>query len=158
MRRRPPRSTLFPYTTLFRSNPSDLLSSNQLRRDFDKSSRGNHHLLADSRESSVVSPINRTEHLPSLCVDKRGYILPCAGRLGRKPFQPGNRRDRFPINLRPGLNGRQSDPHPGERSWPHSDCISTYVRHLQPSLFQHFIHGRKEPARVVFGRLVNEQS
>src|SRR3712207_8357103 len=30
MIRRPPRSTLFPYTTLFRSRPEDLASSHQL--------------------------------------------------------------------------------------------------------------------------------
>src|SRR2546430_9747567 len=33
MIRRPPRSTLFPYTTLFRSNLEDLVKQNSFRRD-----------------------------------------------------------------------------------------------------------------------------
>src|SRR3712207_8869387 len=39
MIRRPPRSTLFPYTTLFRSVPGDLVQATRLRRGAERARR-----------------------------------------------------------------------------------------------------------------------
>src|SRR5688572_31447190 len=42
MLRRPPRSTLFPYTTLFRSGPRNRSQSTSLRRENDGRTSGGH--------------------------------------------------------------------------------------------------------------------
>src|SRR3712207_8190837 len=53
MIRRPPRSTLFPYTTLFRSKP-DYVKENILGRDF-TTSKPNEKWLTDVTEFSIPS-------------------------------------------------------------------------------------------------------
>src|SRR5258708_11638280 len=75
MIRRPPRSTLFPYTTLFRSNSMWFL---QLRRPFDVSQRKRAILLKRCKNRSRVStpsgqkytwrntPIRSEEHTSEL--------------------------------------------------------------------------------------------
>src|SRR2546429_5689687 len=56
MIRRPPRSTLFPYTTLFRSHAKLLLDLSQFRP----------HALADRRSSHGESPDRSEEHTSEL--------------------------------------------------------------------------------------------
>src|SRR5256885_12322940 len=56
MIRRPPRSTLFPYTPLFRSLPSDRLVS-LLAHPNDWFRRQARRLLADRRDPEVIFPL-----------------------------------------------------------------------------------------------------
>src|SRR5437764_6806691 len=64
MIRRPPRSTLFPYTTLFRSNPSD--SRPYFVRAVISQARKHHHrALADLREVFRLDPRSE-EHTSEL--------------------------------------------------------------------------------------------
>src|SRR3712207_7720615 len=59
MIRRPPRSTLFPYTTLFRSHPTQARSSLRHRRG-----------LSLLIESSVASSSQEVSPIPPLCTEK----------------------------------------------------------------------------------------
>src|SRR2546430_10994399 len=62
MIRRPPRSTLFPYTTLFRSNVKTFLESHGVDTSFfDPSSFG----ATPSTSSETAAPTPSPPHLPS---------------------------------------------------------------------------------------------
>src|SRR5256712_12171203 len=56
MIRRPPRSTLFPYTTLFRSCKSGRLAATQVARDGEglEEHLGHHHRAADIEDDAAV--------------------------------------------------------------------------------------------------------
>src|SRR5438309_5218440 len=60
MLRRPPRSTLFPYTTLFRSSRQDGLTGSANRRYFDS------YLVTEVRRAALRSPGRSEEHTSEL--------------------------------------------------------------------------------------------
>ena len=73
MIRRPPRSTLFPYTTLFRSSPSDskLLSEftslrNKLERFFYKY----YPIFVESKKKNKKGPILLSKHINTILIDE----------------------------------------------------------------------------------------
>src|SRR5258708_14625229 len=65
MIRRPPRSTLFPYTTLFRSHRTSRRSSAPTPRS---RSSGGSPLAARSRADRKSTPLNSTHHIISYAV------------------------------------------------------------------------------------------
>src|SRR5258708_25829764 len=74
MIRRPPRSTLFPYTTLFRSNESPRLRRSDKLRGL-KGRRGFHHRYARSEEHT--SELQSPDHLVCrLLLEKKNTISP----------------------------------------------------------------------------------
>ena len=70
MIRRPPRSTLFPYTTLFRSEDSDIREIiNQKFSETDYCCEGNREDLLNKRVTLVYTrPIEFSKHYPMLWV------------------------------------------------------------------------------------------
>src|SRR3712207_7213482 len=84
MIRRPPRSTLFPYTTLFRSSPNSSTQTNQptLRRALaalpwaqvpGSRRRQAGHGRAESRSVKVIDPDRSEEHTSEL--QSRQYLV-----------------------------------------------------------------------------------
>src|SRR5256885_7672902 len=74
MIRRPPRSTLFPYTTLFRSEVIGLADYEELAIDFDfrlvlvrRSQVGDGHELAESDARQLLRSEEHTSELQSPC-------------------------------------------------------------------------------------------
>src|SRR3712207_1113988 len=62
MIRRPPRSTLFPYTTLFRSNPARARDGKLRRERYER--RGNLRDAFEPLEEPVESPVRGAEQVP----------------------------------------------------------------------------------------------
>src|SRR3712207_7459570 len=79
MIRRPPRSTLFPYTTLFRSGPFQPFARGALREDV---GRANEHARVPVMAASVHLPFDlRGERETGLLVDgERVHIRPQCDR------------------------------------------------------------------------------
>src|SRR3712207_7356107 len=73
MIRRPPRSTLFPYTTLFRSKP-DYVKENILGRDF-TTSKPNEKWLTDVTEFSIPSDKRQRSEEHTSELQSRQYIV-----------------------------------------------------------------------------------
>src|SRR5438876_7076050 len=69
MIRRPPKSTLFPYTTLFRSRPSEMPPGVRLQVEIDGRPRGN---MAQLRLPEV------RHHVPGAGVDECEHLSPAA--------------------------------------------------------------------------------
>src|SRR5206468_12533091 len=61
MRRRPPRSTLFPYTTLFRSRCDD--RPTQIPHEGGRGGRGGHHHRRPERHRSAEGPVANVDGL-----------------------------------------------------------------------------------------------
>src|SRR2546425_9248710 len=81
MIRRPPRSTLFPYTTLFRSLPADVVPVIDVERE-------RHHLIgpeapAEERGQPVVGRRAAVAALRRIRLDQRGRARPAVGRARR---------------------------------------------------------------------------
>src|SRR5438067_11212214 len=84
MIRRPPRSTLFPYTTLFRSNQIQILTSRDLAsRVVDKLGLANDHEFNDAGALDTLAPDRKSTRLNSshvsisyavFCLKKKKYI------------------------------------------------------------------------------------
>src|SRR3712207_9298496 len=84
MIRRPPRSTLFPYTTLFRSSPIRVCSRCELRHDPD-------------RRRLLLTPgpwplLNHVEHGLRARARGRAGEGACGGGGGRRPLDDGGGR------------------------------------------------------------------
>src|SRR2546422_1710599 len=69
MIRRPPRSTLFPYTTLFRSQPADQIRRPEREREY----RGHHAQLPD-REELHDRVVGRGDRKSTRLNSSHGYI------------------------------------------------------------------------------------
>src|SRR5258706_1403468 len=95
MIRRPPRSTLFPYTTLFRSRARELFLNSQCRRDAARPDRAawavQRLLAAAATLSATGSASPRPDRTSWLGGVPRGFFP--AFRAGSLyPFAPGCRR------------------------------------------------------------------
>src|SRR3712207_9461581 len=92
MRRRPPRSTLFPYTALFRSRRRSISRSIPLMREH----RNNPHGIQTGREPALagerhgagrrIIPVRSEEHTPEL--QSRQYLV-CRLLLEKKRLDYG---------------------------------------------------------------------
>src|SRR5437867_5131558 len=76
---RPPRSTLFPYTTLFRSPPVTLAESDELPRD--SIDRGLVWRRSEEHTSELQSPYDL---VCRLLLEKKKYPVPVVRRTQRK--------------------------------------------------------------------------
>src|SRR5256885_12668961 len=74
MIRRPPRSTLFPYTTLFRSAPLHHAGAGDLVRAADDHHRAGRHHRSEEHTSELQSPCNLVCRL--LLEKKKKVVLP----------------------------------------------------------------------------------
>src|SRR5690349_23199893 len=61
MIRRPPRSTLFPYTTLFRSRPAQVLADVQIERDRDLLARVRRRFVGDRSDERGAVDLGEIE-------------------------------------------------------------------------------------------------
>src|SRR2546430_9182452 len=66
MIRRPPRSTLFPYTTLFRSSPRRLRDLVHLEPVALPALREEHHVVVGRGDEQVLDPVRSEEHTSEL--------------------------------------------------------------------------------------------
>src|SRR5256885_2750538 len=91
MIRRPPRSTLFPYTTLFRSDPStedltgrglELLGTLGYPRDLEAVDRAIHFIRSEEHTSELQSPCNLVCRL--LLEKKKNRIPPPPATVRRR--------------------------------------------------------------------------
>src|SRR2546429_1432955 len=91
MIRRPPRSTLFPYTTLFRSNPRQTLVHPDDVRRLDDRVGANNKLAEDNGPKNLADSLERHEGLreqkennerlePHLCQDLKASPSPIGER------------------------------------------------------------------------------
>src|SRR2546422_4463838 len=69
MIRRPPRSTLFPYTTLFRSDPSDRERAARLHRDLPELDRAD--LVEEDRKSTRLNSSHGYISYAVFCLKKK---------------------------------------------------------------------------------------
>src|SRR2546429_10009608 len=94
MIRRPPRSTLFPYTTLFRSNPRQTLVHPDDVRRLDDRVGANNKLAEDNGPKNLADSLERHEGLreqkennerlePHLCQDLKASPSPIGERNTR---------------------------------------------------------------------------
>src|SRR3712207_8538034 len=65
MIRRPPRSTLFPYTTLFRSQPDHPGLAHYIIHSFDSPQLAGHGLAAARRYADIAPSAPHALHMPS---------------------------------------------------------------------------------------------
>src|SRR3712207_7320269 len=117
MIRRPPRSTLFPYTTLFRSDVPDVRVVVVVRDPVDRAWSNWVHLRADGLEpeADFLTAVRREE--------RRGaggggpvWDYPGVGRHGeqlREPYPPPPPGQGLLLRYRPGGDRPRGDPHPG---------------------------------------------
>src|SRR5258708_31300366 len=83
MIRRPPRSTLFPYTTLFRSDAEDRGSGTDSERDRQGDDRGEHRITAHlaqrvarvDRKSTRLNSSHQIISYALLCLKKKSMEL-----------------------------------------------------------------------------------
>src|SRR4051812_49720551 len=91
MIRRPPRSTLFPYTTLFRSRPNRPLQPAQLRRD----------LLTLRRRRSITPQLRRRRDRKSTRLNSShmsiSYAVFCLKKKKKKTHTTSNSKQAPPI-------------------------------------------------------------
>src|SRR5438128_6922930 len=85
MIRRPPRSTLFPYTTLFRSHGSDGLSNGSRRRS--GTLNGCHHVALERAASDRKSTRLNSSH------GSISYAVFCLKKKKKKSAWPSTRQD-----------------------------------------------------------------
>src|SRR5690348_18184902 len=77
MMRRPPRSTLFPYTTLFRSSPAVASSSSAVEGAYGRNANAGGDVRSEEHTSELQSPV----HLVCrLLLEKKKYAQTDAGR------------------------------------------------------------------------------
>src|SRR5438445_6709476 len=93
MRRRPPRSTLFPYTTLFRSSLSRLLKEIVCRSFFSKA-RNILSILSDAVGTWLNIGLRSEEHTSEL--QSRQYLV-CRLLLEKKKKQASARAGRWNV-------------------------------------------------------------
>src|SRR2546430_7569979 len=101
MIRRPPRSTLFPYTTLFRSDPGDLpidhLASGvrrfPAREDY---SPTNAHCAADRKSTRLNSSHSQISYAV-FCLKKKNTDEPTLLSLSRTLATPRSNSDHMPF-------------------------------------------------------------
>src|SRR2546427_8940573 len=84
MIRRPPRSTLFPYTTLFRSNSSQSFAALNRTPRFSHSARRPLHLARNSRSEEHTSELQSQSNL--VC----RLLLEKKKRLHPEPLRPSS--------------------------------------------------------------------
>src|SRR5258708_10682309 len=88
MIRRPPRSTLFPYTTLFRSVHDFAYGSKTLRRLRRRLTSGYANDAVSSRSEEHTSELQSPDHLVCrLLLEKKKHILPTKSQE-RHPATP----------------------------------------------------------------------
>src|SRR3712207_8631663 len=75
MIRRPPRSTLFPYTTLFRSENLPLLHAGMAESGVGTDHAGAHCDDGDVDDLSVAQSGKATEHVDGLYIDRKSTRL-----------------------------------------------------------------------------------
>src|SRR3712207_2007950 len=73
MIRRPPRSTLFPYTTLFRSQPDHPGLAHYIIHSFDSPQLAGHGLAAARRYADIAPSAPHALHMPSHIFTRLGY-------------------------------------------------------------------------------------
>src|SRR2546429_6870550 len=75
MIRRPPRSTLFPYTTLFRSPQRGLVQEQQPRPAHERAAHGQHLLLAPrERAGELPAALQQPDRKSTRLNSSHGYI------------------------------------------------------------------------------------
>src|SRR5439155_933564 len=129
-------------------SPIDFLLIGQFDRGLDKFCRSNHHLFADLGQPGAVLPINCSEQLSALRVDKR-RDTGRATRLRGKSLKPRHTCHRFAVHFGPSLDTRQPHAHPGKRSGPSRDRIAAYLAHHKPAISKHRPRCGKQPGRVL---------
>src|SRR2546422_3889842 len=78
MIRRPPRSTLFPYTTLFRSDPADLAGVEELERDTHGNVRIAEVNIGEILKAAVQKRLKEFGLKATIAAKNIGYELRCA--------------------------------------------------------------------------------
>src|SRR5258708_8350825 len=101
MIRRPPRSTLFPYTTLFRSNLYELASMSAIAGCMPRVARGEDGVLTWKQIEAVIRPkIYYDSQTALVCLENTnnmaggtGFPTAPGGRIRRHPPPKGGKGD-----------------------------------------------------------------